>query len=66
VHGQEYDLRERARRLEFPGHLGGVQHGHGDIEHDHVGLEPGGLVEERLPVADRLHHLNMRLVERRI
>src|SRR2546430_349403 len=60
VHGQEYDPRRGTRRLEFPGCLDAVQHGHGDVEHDHVGLEPGGFVHQRLPVANGLEHLEMR------
>src|SRR5439155_857013 len=60
VHGQEHDPRRGARRLEFPGCLDAVQHGHGDVEHDHVGLEPRGFVHQRLPVANGLEHLEVR------
>src|SRR5215472_4374195 len=60
VHGQKDDPGQGTRSPQLLGRLDTVQHGHRDVEHHDVRLEPGRLVQKRLPIADRLDHLEMR------
>ena len=56
VHGQKDELDSRHGLLDLPGRIQAIQERHGDVEHDHVGLEFGGRGEQGAPVGDGAHH----------
>jgi hypothetical protein len=61
VYAQKYDLCPGAHGFQPPCRLDAVQYGHRNVEHQKVRLLPGGFVEQRLTIADRPDHLELRL-----
>src|SRR5262245_7841058 len=59
MHGQKDDSGRRARGPQPSGRFDAVQYGHRDVEHHDIGVEPRGLIQKRLTVADCLDDMNM-------
>ncbi len=60
MYGQKDNLCPGAHSFQSPCRLDAVQHGHRNVEHQQIGLLRGGFVEQRLTIADRPDHLELR------